>query len=385
MSPRLSLSLLAAAMVVGGCEPISFPKQELPLELEDVDERMTPWGVCEGGWQTRTVLPLGTKANPDFGLDADGHAYFLEYGDDLVRVVTTRPGRRFEKVPWMGMYPWIGGVRVDAQGEVHLAVSPQFQDGSASVPTYFFHSSQGGWLSERLVSGWVHDFDMDAQGGLHALTVMPVGNYPMRHIQGPPEALVTEEPFVVLQNRDRMHSLRVDDKGHAHVVYQFTGLPRTSSIQYATNASGSWVTEQIAPEGNFPLIAVTPSGTPHVVWNGGGDVWLGVRRAEGGWDVSQTGLSGASPGAMTVSDSGEVHLLHESGKNLDHWVRSERGWEKTTLSVAGEDTFAVPFSASHLELDARGRVHAIYGLVMEVELNGENRVLKRFDYTRQCP
>ncbi|WP_338863355.1 hypothetical protein [Myxococcus stipitatus] len=418
VSSRLSLVLLAAAAVmVCACEPISLSNMTggshgeedgghhldeegdggsdgggdggsediPPLGPDGVDRRMTAWGPCIGGWQSRTALALGTLANPDFGLDADGEAYFVEYGADLARVVTTKPWKKMARIPWMGMYPWIGGVRVDAEGDVHVALSPQFDNETGSVPTYFYENKQGQWTSNRLSGAWIQDFDMDSQGNLHALVMLPVGSFPLRHVHGPPGTpLVNDEPFVVLQNRDRMHSMRVDAQGHAHVVYEYTAIPRMSVLNYATNASGAWVTEQVTSSGRFAQIAVSSEGVPYIMWGDGAAVFLAVRRGKNDWVTTQAGPELGLLGAMLVTGSGTVHMLQESGTNLNYWVRSERGWEKTTLLQAEKTPFGNPFGASHLEVDKQGHVHAMYAVYVEGLVNGSPGMLKRIDYSRQC-
>jgi hypothetical protein len=61
-------------------------------------------------------------------------------------------------------------------------------------------------------------------------------------------------------------ALVADLDGFLHAAYVAEGEGSAAAIRYATDASGNWVSEEVAP-GQLPgAIAVDASGRPHIVF-----------------------------------------------------------------------------------------------------------------------
>ncbi|MFY2563502.1 hypothetical protein ACN469_38270 [Corallococcus terminator] len=341
--------------------------------------QMTPWSACEDGWQSRTVRPRGGWASPNFALDSDGDAYFVDYTDNVIRVSTTKPGRVVEGTGWVGL-PWVGGVRVDAQGEIHLAMSA-VANGSEPMSISFLRYTEGRWERTSTPSGQVKDFDMDAQGNLHALSVVEANGLYFNHVHGRPGALVVDNTGLEVGDLYRTSLLRADAQGHAHVVYERSTNPK--GLYYATNATGVWVKELLSATGKEPTIAVTPSGVPHVLFTEEGQLALGIRRTPGDWSTSLLQAWGVGYSSIAVDSSGGVHVLHPGGlqRQVNYWNNGSGSWVMKT--IASYEEASMPVLDMSVQVDARGRVHAMYYLVLpDLETGAMARTL---DYARQCP
>ncbi|WP_426744789.1 hypothetical protein VZQ01_24435 [Myxococcus faecalis] len=345
-----------------------------------VDARMSAWSACEQGWQKRNLLPEGTKGYAHFALDADGDAYLIEFTDDIVRVPTTKPWRTFPRTGFMGPPPWPGGIRVDASGEVHVALSPQFAQGATDVPTHFFRYTSGRWVETRMASGLVKSLELDAQGQIHALSTWIGAEHRLMHTHGPPGALVVEDTGLRALDRSAFTSLKVDGQGKAHLVY--AGYPQ-KRLHYATNASGTWVSEVVAEAWGAPYLALSPSGVPHVGWSSGGGTWLSVRDGQGVWSTTLVTQESTQLDGLSVGPAETVHAVTIGTDGpLDYWTRTQDGWAKTTLD-AHEGPGTRSFMDAALELDAQQRAHVMLTSVFVPEVGA--RPLRRVDYFRQCP
>lgn len=355
-----------------------------PLGDGGVDARMTEWSDCEGGWQSRTVLPLGLdRGYPRFALDADGEAYLLEYTDDVLRVVTTKPWRVFADMGVVGGRWWLGGIRVDASGDVHMALNPRFDDLVATVPTDFLHHTESGWERARLSSGWVRAFDLDASGRFHALSLVDAVKHRINYVHGRIGDVTVIDTGLELGAAFTSLAMSVDARGKVHVTYEHGADPVRPGVSYATNASGTWVKEQVVAAGASPVIAVSPAGVPHILWVKTGVLSLSTRSATGEW--STTVLPFERGGELRVSSLGVVHVLRNLGKQLEHRDNARAGWAATTVVDRETSPLGSPFFEWALEVDAQGRAHVMYSELAEEQTEDGVRMLRRIGYSRQCP
>ncbi|WP_163864121.1 hypothetical protein [Myxococcus eversor] len=351
-----------------------------PLGDGGVDARMTEWNTCVWGWQSRTVLPLGNdRGYPQFALDADGEAYLVEYTGEVLRVVTTKPWRVFADMEVVGGQWWLGGIRVDASGDLHLALNPRFDDLVAVVPTDILHHSEGRWERVRLSSGWVRAFDLDASGRFHVLSLVDAEKHRINYVQGRIGDVTVVDTGLELGVIFTHLSMRVDARGKVHVTYEGGASAGRPVIYYATNASGTWVKEQVAAEGALPVIAVSPAGVPHILWASVGVVSLSTRSAEGEWSTTVLPFEGG--GEMRISSSGVVHVLRNLGRQLEYRNNAQAGWVANTVVAREASSLNLPFHDWALEVDARGRAHVMYSELVEDGV----RMLRRIGYSRQCP
>ncbi|MFY1831807.1 hypothetical protein ACN47A_38185 [Myxococcus fulvus] len=346
-----------------------------------VDARMSDWSACEQGWQKRNLLPQGTKGYAHFALDAQGDAYLIEFTDDIVRVPTTKPWRTFPRTGWVGPPPWPGGIRVDAAGEVHVALSPQFAETATDVPTHFLRYTAGRWVETRMASGLVKSLELDAQGQLHALSMWIGAEHRLMYTHGPPGALVVEDTGLRALDRGAHAELKVDGQGKAHLVYEGVLEKR---IRYATNASGTWVSEVVAEAWGDPYLALSPAGVPHVGWSSSGGTWVSVRDEQGVWSADLVTQENTQLDSLRVGASGALHVLTIwSDGPLSYWTRTPEGWAKTTL-LTHEGPGKRSFVDAFLELDAQQRAHVMLTSVF-TDFPVEPRPLRRVDSFRQCP
>jgi|GEM_PF-5768541 len=138
--------------------------------------------------------------------------------------------------------------------------------------------------------------------------------------------------------------VRVDPSGRAHIIYQAaTPDDRHSLLRYV----------QVDPETGEPsnskripgttdlwfssVLALDPSGQPHVAWETSDDIAWSTRTADG-W--SRPGMLGARrPGSLSldVDSSGQPHVVFEGGGDADRRIiHAQRGAGRWSRSVIGD-------------------------------------------------
>jgi hypothetical protein len=347
------------------------------------DGGVSPWSQCVAGWQHRVALPLGGKGNPRFGLDGAGEAYFLEYTDGRFKVVSTAPGFAPSDTGWEGAQ-WVGGVRVDGRGVVHLGISPA---DAGTEPMHALHLSNAGgsWARTKTGPGLVLDFDLDAEGHAHVLTVREDQGYRLLYMHDRSGSWTVEDTGVDMRPIVyRAVSLRADARGHAHLVYQGvqTGNPGTF---YATNASGTWVRERVSEQGRYPVVAPDSTGTPHVFFPVDGWLYTAVPRAGGGWDVTPVMEGVGTVASASVDARGVVHALTKDldDRQVHHVSNASGSWKPTRLVNLQDPGILHPVSEVYLTLDGQGRAHAMMSLM--VRTSELSPFMKFIQYVRQCP
>ena len=161
--------------------------------------------------------------------------------------------------------------------------------------------------------------------------------------------------------------LDADDR--LHVVYHDG---EDNELRYATNATGTWVTETVQRDADVPFqrgLAVNRDGGVHFVyreWTSG--LARYVTNVTGVWEIVSLEALGAPgvfwdrwvPGAMAVSDAGIVHALQWEG-DRDEWEGSIVYYSgppgELTREVVEPEAAAW---ASHLEIAPSGEVHVLY-------------------------
>lgn len=153
-------------------------------------------------------------------------------------------------------------------------------------------------------------------------------------------------------------SLAIDANGKAHVSYgdAFNG----NRAQYATNATGGWVVEQIEAANaaqQMTSIAVAADGTPHVVYHvneccGSGQIRY-ANRAGGTWQVTGLSDSNVYSKAIALDAAGFVHLVYDTGGFVVYRDNTGGSFDRQVISGAGN-------LGASLALDASGKSHVVY-------------------------
>lgn len=197
--------------------------------------------------------------------------------------------------------------------------------------------------------------------------------------------------IVALTPADRVcykPDIAVHTNGSSHIVW----LDKTGDweeVYYATDASGSWVTEQVTFNETskvHPVIAVDGDNIPHAAWagwdpqSGEGKIFYG-NRSSGSWEIEVLADSyigdywtGATP-SISVSQTGIVQIAYRGGNYEDYhihqatnvtgrWVIQQLSsgnmldytssvrtdyYGKCFLAICGNDGWWTPYSVYYTE------------------------------------
>ncbi len=144
-------------------------------------------------------------------------------------------------------------------------------------------------------------------------------------------------------------AIRVDATGVVSTTYQ---TMNSGPLRFATNASGSWVTEAIDTVTSASPSLVFEGGLPHVAFIRGGQVRYGVRGAP--WTADSVD-SGESHAGAAVDGSGAPHIAYQRNNRLYWAYRISSGNWKTQLVDDGGGA-QVGYSPS-LAIDKAGKLH----------------------------
>ena len=317
-------------------------------------------------------------------MDADGHAHlsYLRAGPEHeVRYATNAAGDWATEVVDAG-YNWARpAFGVDAAGVRHVAVGRTGEE-----PGVWYGTDAGGhWTVERLTD--------QAPDGAVGLAVAPDGSAAIAYAESlaadgtplsdPAVRVTTGKPGAWTTTRiaddtgDASPAIARDAAGHLHLAFGITaaGVDR---LDYATNASGSWVVAPATPgvagqSDRHPSIAVDAAGKAHVAFERSTDAPLPngtvsvlyVTNAAGPWTASTvgSGLEYRLDPSIALDTTGRPRMaywLDNGGGTLGSagGVRlatlNGSTWSTATLSSSPLD------GRPSLAIDTVGRSHVLY-------------------------
>jgi hypothetical protein len=171
-----------------------------------------------------------------------------------------------------------------------------------------------------------------------------------------PTALELIEKVNLNPRGDR--TIVLDSKGAAHAVYVVGASTGPFQLQYATNASGSWVLQTL--EGPTPdalqhvSLAIDGQDRLHAVFALAGQ--LHYRRwSSGGIILKEVVTSSTGHTALVLDKSGDVYVAHQEGRSLSFAQRSAGTWQpKSKLFTPNDGNTTLSPS---IALDNAGKVH----------------------------
>lgn len=154
-------------------------------------------------------------------------------------------------------------------------------------------------------------------------------------------------------------SLAVDGPGKIHMSYFYwEGYPLPpegiNHFKYATNASGSWVTETVPSPGDLgedPSIALDRSDKVHISYSGSNGL-MHTTGASGSW-VTDTVDSSGRHSSIALDSKDKVHISYAGTSGLMYATNASGSWEIETLD---------PVDVWHtaIAVDSSDRVHISY-------------------------
>ncbi len=320
-----------------------------------------------GTWSPGTRVTDGNDSSPSMTVDGAGHH----------RIAFARSGGASDQGIWYATDAtgsWVvsrvttdpaegPSMAEDPAGHLHIVyVSNGFSPG-----TYHVTDATGSWVSERIAAGHLHDrpeIAISATGELHvavaSLAPETRGIYEYR--KSGTSAWVASR---VTTNYDIAPSIALDANGKSHVSFE-RYANGSRGLDYATNAGGSWATQQvIALTGDDQWVS---DSTIRI--KPGGDFAIGV-----GFQIGGTSINGIYVFTYSGGWSGQLIAGAEFpavsdlryGSDGPHLAVTE--WAPTPGVYVATTSVVTPFQqvatstyddAVRLRRDANGHQHVAF-------------------------
>jgi hypothetical protein len=267
-------------------------------------------------------------------------------------------------------------VQVDEQGAMHVV---GLVDATPDDIYYHWRASDGTWSGSQNISSSSGDtycplLALDRNGAAHVVWRDDTSGsgdiyYSRRGSDG---IWIGARNISVTSGASLEPQLAVEGNGAAHVVW-YDETSGNGDISYAWRGSdGFWSSSQnisnMAGSSHSPQLAVYGNGTVHVVWSenssGRGDIYYCERSPNGKWsspqNISNTAGRSGSP-QLAVSGSGTVHVvwsdLTPGHVDIYHaWRRSDGTWS-TPGKVSNSSAFSF---APIVVVDGKETPHAMW-------------------------
>ncbi|RKG73614.1 hypothetical protein D7W82_38790 [Corallococcus sp. CA049B] len=260
----------------------------------------TDGGVCGAGpgWTTQVVDEGIDALTATFVFDAQGVGHYAYSKNSNLHIGTTRPGDVPTRV-WNVWTAYDVNMVVAADGTHRVLYQQGEQVGYAT-------DASGTWTFDILVRGWARAIALDSQGRAHVLIAKSsMDGYLLGTVAANGTwSLPPVEALGAVGDRER---LVVDANGHGHLVFA-RGFGTKSQVLYASNASGTWITE--------PLDWMIPLNSPR----------LRI--------------------ALEVDSTGRPSLLASDDQEARLWVKEDSGWRSYALGAFRSRGPALSRSAS---------------------------------------
>lgn len=161
-------------------------------------------------------------------------------------------------------------------------------------------------------------------------------------------------------------SLAVDSSGHIHISYYD---PKNQDLKYVTNSSGTWKTQTIDSPGNvgkYSSLSLDSSGFVHIAYHDNSNAppedesntsIKYATNAKGVW-LTQTVDNNSYRPSITIDKSGHAHISYSDilNNDLKYATNNENSW--TIQIVDNERDNSISDTA--IAIDSLGKVHIAY-------------------------
>ena len=405
------------------------------------------WYATNPGGVWTLVKIAATEGTPQLAIDGSGRLYAVHAdaaASPGVHLTTNRSGSWTTLALTAEPIDRFPSIAVDSLGEVHIAF------GETSV--VYLTNRLGYWVRRTIASSGAHpSIALDANRRVHIAyessgaikhvtdangvswvtgTVNAAGSRPSLSIRGSAMGIAfgrdgvgvylaakgssgwsTSRIGASMMPWDTGPSLRLDQAGKAHLTYFRYGSTGAALVDYASNASGSWVVTTVGA-GAIPTTVLTPSGAVEITYSTSAlyhhsmsaSSWQAASIAASSSDLQPdiaTGADGlarivyATPGttpglragtwngsgfgqtrittsedrepAIAVDSNGASHLAFvRTGTPTTLWYGTNAGGPWTFEQIASDDGFACPDVAlgpdGHVHVSAQ-RTHSDAGFI----------------------
>lgn len=156
-------------------------------------------------------------------------------------------------------------------------------------------------------------------------------------------------------------SIAIDSQGHVHIAYRETTTDN-DRVKYATNKGGTWQTSVVEAKGGPPSLAIGNDDRVHI----GYTYTIGAEQAEihyavqsgATWSIETVTTSTAFTGpdlALTASNQPHLMYFDTTERNLQHATKAGATWGTTVIINDIDESFT-----PSLAIDDDGHLHASY-------------------------
>ena len=163
-------------------------------------------------------------------------------------------------------------------------------------------------------------------------------------------------------------SIAIDSNNALHVAYRDS---TNSTLKYATNASGSWVTETVEAGGTSPSIGIDSNNKVHIAHQSGTNVRY-VNNLSGSWSseaiiTNATSTDDVGPSSIFVDSSNAVHVARNIGfgSRVRYASNSSGSWQVETIATG-------TLGSGPSVIVDEGTVYAAFPLDSTIQLDKES-------------
>jgi hypothetical protein len=355
-------------------------KDKVHISYWDGNDTLAYTTNASGSWVKETLdndAGNGDTYNTSIVLDQQDKAHISYYngtsysGDGYLKYATNASGSwRVETVESAGVVGRDSSIALDSQNKIHITYR-------GSNFARYANNVSGSWIieiidnEERLGFG---PMVLDSQDKMHiSYGVYRYDNTNFMYASNASGSWVTE--IVDSQIAGKYSSIALDSNDKVHISYQeessYLGPNKenidASTLKYATNASGSWVTETVDsedPVGFNTSLTLDSQGRVHISYfeygylkyatNASGPwITLRVDRIEGSCK------SGGAATSISCDSHDNLYIVYNGSSGgikyawCNRYCGNTENWNKETVDSEGE-------GYSSLSLDLQGRAHISY-------------------------
>ncbi len=325
---------------------------------------------ASGLWVTETVVNNVSGRDHAIALDANDEVYiiFRDAADLLYKYATNSPG--YWSIEETNIrYGSDVSLAIDVSGKVHIS----YRAGEFYDELKYTTNASGSWTTatvDAIFNGLnSHSIAVDSNGKAH---VGYTDYFGLSYATNATGAWVRDRVVGVVDMAGNAiisdASIALDTTGKAHISYSECEL--STSLKYATNASGSWVTEAVDNNGGnnhfTTSIALDASGSVHISYCDGrysGNLkhaWCDMDCGNtGSWqnEVIDRAHDVGMYAALALDSGDKTHMSYYDAIDFDlkYTTNASGSWATETVDGAG-------WTGLHtsIKLDANDKVHISY-------------------------
>ncbi|MBI2556679.1 MAG: hypothetical protein HYW13_04560, partial [Planctomycetes bacterium] len=287
------------------------------------------------------AIAIDSSNNPHIAYGGD-HLYYAHYNGSswVYETVDSSPG--------VGEY---ASIALDTSGKAHISYSANglkyATNASGAWVTTTVDSGSGGGMESTSIA-------IDTSGNAHISSFYYTGTTYSNPYYGVLQYATNASGAWVTTAVDsgggmESTSIAIDASGNAHISY----YDRTNyNLKYATNASGEWVTTTVDSDGYGPSTSIDmdTSGNAHISYSANGLKY--ATNASGAWVTTTVDSVGGSYASIALDASGNAHISY-SANGLKYATNASGVWVTTTVDSDGG-------SYTSIAMDTAGNAHISY-------------------------